>query len=305
MNILIVLIQIFYFLIFQNWGLVTYREIALLYDPQNSSTLGKIRISQTIAHELAHQWFGNLVTMNWWNDLWLNEGFATFMQFLAVDHLFPEYKMWQEFIIRIFVSALDLDALHNSHPIEVPVQRANEIEEIFDLISYYKGASIIRMLFNYIGDEDFQKGMYHYLNKWAYKNAVTEDLWDSLEEASQKPIRSMMNTWTRQMGYPVVNVSARQEGSNRVLSLSQEKFSIDGVLSGEEQQYKWFVPISIISQNNSKPVKLLLENLSQEFVMNNVEPTEWIKLNPGMTSFYRVNYSPELLQQFQSSILNR
>ena len=122
----------------ENWGLVTYRETALLYDVQNSSTLTKQRIAYVICHELAHQWFGNLVTMDWWKELWLNEGFATFIGYLAVDNLLPEYNIWQQFITDAFTSALDLDALHNSHPIEVPVYHPSEIDEIFDQISYLK-----------------------------------------------------------------------------------------------------------------------------------------------------------------------
>ena len=161
------------------------------------------------------------------------------------------------------------------------------------------------MLYNYIGNDDFQKGLHHYLTKFSYKNTVTDDLWESLEEASKKPIRSMMSTWTRQKGYPVINVTARQDGSNRVLSLSQEKFSIDGHLSDKDQQTKWLVPINIISQNNPKPVKLLLEDRTQELVLENVEPTEWIKLNPNMTSFYRVNYTVELLEQLQQGIVDK
>ena len=161
------------------------------------------------------------------------------------------------------------------------------------------------MLYNFIGNDDFQKGLHHYLTKYSYKNTVTDDLWESLEDASKKPIRSMMSTWTRQKGYPVINVTARQDGSNRVISLSQEKFSIDGNLSEKDQQTKWLVPISIISQNNPKPVKFLLENRTQELVLENVEPTEWIKLNPNMTSFYRVNYSVELLELLQQGIVDK
>ena len=161
------------------------------------------------------------------------------------------------------------------------------------------------MLYYYIGDNDFQKGMNSYLTTFAYKNAVTEDLWDSLEKASKKPVRSIMSTWTRQKGYPVINVTSKQDGSNRVLALSQEKFSIDGQLSEKDQQTKWLVPLSIITQNNSKPVKVLLENRSQEVIIENVKPNEWVKLNPGMTSFCRISYSIELLEQFQQSILDK
>ena len=289
----------------ENWGLITYRETALLYDPQNSSTSSKQWIALVICHELAHQWFGNLVTMEWWTHLWLNEGFASFIEYLAVDHLFPEYNIWQQFITDCYTGALELDALHNSHAIEIPVKHPSEIEEIFDNISYNKGASVIRMLYHYIGDEHFRDGMHSYLKKWSYKNAITEDLWDSLEESSKKPIRSMMSTWTRQKGFPIVSVASRQDGKNRVLTLSQEKFTIDGTLSEQDQNAKWLIPVSIISQNNSTPTQLLLETKATEVVLENVEPNEWIKLNPGTVAFYRVHYSVELLEQFQSAIENR
>ena len=227
------------------------------------------------------------------------------MEYLAVDQLLPEFNIWEKFITDTFTSALSLDALHNSHPIEVPVNHPNEIEEIFDQVSYEKGASVIRMLYHYLGNDVFQAGMHSYLSKWAYKNAVTEDLWDSLEEASKKPVRSIMSTWTRQKGYPVIHVTSRQDGSNRVLTLTQEKFSIDGMLSEKDQQTKWLVPISIVSQGNPKPVKVLLENRSQEVILEGVEPNEWVKLNPGMTSFCRVNYPPEMLELFQQSIVDK
>ena len=227
------------------------------------------------------------------------------MEYLAVDQLLPEYNIWQQFITSAFTSALDLDALHNSHPIEVPVMHAREIEEIFDQISYEKGASVIWMLYNYLGHDVFQKGMHGYLSKWAYKNAVTEDLWTSLEEASQRAIRSIMSTWTLQKGYPVIHVTSRQDGSSRVLSLTQEKFSINGVLSEEDRQTKWLVPISIISQKNPVPLKVLLKDKTQEVRLEDVELTEWVKLNPNMTSFCRINYPPEMLELFQASIEDR
>lgn len=137
----------------ENWGLVTYRETRLLVDPANSSASTKQIISLIVAHELAHQWFGNLVTLEWWTHLWLNEGFATFMQYLCVDHLFPHFNVWNQFVSDVLLRAMDLDALDNSHPIEVPIGPPSEVGEIFDAISYSKGASIIRMLYKYIGDE--------------------------------------------------------------------------------------------------------------------------------------------------------
>lgn len=227
------------------------------------------------------------------------------MMYLAVDHLFPSYNIWQQFVINPYAQAINLDALHNSHKIEVTVNHPREIEEIFDAISYRKGASLIRMLLCYLGGEDFQKGMHAYLSKWAYKSTVTDDLWDSLEEASAKPVRSIMSTWTKQKGFPVIHVARRLDGSTPVLSLTQEKFSIDGVLTEQDRQALWLVPISIVSQSNAEPMKLLLETKSQEVVMKGVEAGEWLKLNQNMTSFYRVNYPVEWFLDFKQSIENK
>ena len=244
--------------------------------------------------------------MAWWKELWLKEGFASFMMYLAVDNLFPEYNIWQQFMVKSYSRAIDLDALHNSHPIEVPVYHPREVEEIFDAISYEKGASVIRMLYHYLGADVFQTGMHSYLSKWAYGAAATDDLWQSLEEASKKPVRSIMSTWTKQKGFPVIHVAVRQDGSARVLTLTQEKFSIDGVLSEQDRQMKWLVPISYITQSNpKKPVQVLLESRSQEVILDGVQPGEWIKLNPGMTSFCRVNYPPEMLELFRQSIADK
>ncbi|KAK5617578.1 hypothetical protein CRENBAI_003359 [Crenichthys baileyi] len=157
----------------ENWGLVTYRETALLIDPKNSCSSSRQWVALVVGHELAHQWFGNLVTMEWWTHLWLNEGFASWIEYLCVDHCFPEYDIWTQFVSADYTRALDLDALDSSHPIEVNVGHPSEVDEIFDAISYSKGASVIRMLHNYIGDEDFRKGMNAYLLKFQHKNAST------------------------------------------------------------------------------------------------------------------------------------
>ena len=167
----------------ENWGAVTYRETAVLVDDNNSSLATKQWTAMVVAHELAHQWFGNLVTMGWWTDLWLNEGFASWVEYLAVDYLFPEWNMWTQFVTDDYAHARDLDALDNTHPIEVEVHHPREIDEIFDAISYQKGASVIRMLHEYLGEADFKKGLHDYLTKHSYGNAATADLWEALEQA--------------------------------------------------------------------------------------------------------------------------
>lgn len=288
----------------ENWGLVTYRENALLVDPKNSSASSRQLVALVVGHELAHMWFGNLVTMEWWTHLWLNEGFASWIEYLCVDNLFPDFEIWTQFVNTDLAAALKLDALHTSHPIEVPVGHPSEVDEIFDAISYCKGASVIRMLHNYIEDDDFRKGMHQYLTKFMYKNAATEDLWNCLEAASGKPIEAVMSTWTSQMGYPVVNVSETKEGKKRILKLSQKKFCADGKSEGTSQ---WMIPIDIsTSSSGNKPSKkILMDKESMEVILEDVEPNDWVLLNCGSIGVYRIQYSSEMLKSLLSGIKDK
>ncbi|XP_045180065.2 puromycin-sensitive aminopeptidase-like [Mercenaria mercenaria] len=290
----------------ENWGLVTYRETALLIDPQNSSSKTKQWVALVVGHELAHQWFGNLVTMEWWTHLWLNEGFASWIEYLCVDHCFPEFDIWTQFVNQDLGRALELDALHTSHPIEVPVGSPDEVDEIFDAISYSKGASVIRMLHDYIGDADFRKGMNSYLTEFAYKNTFTEDLWASLGTASGKPVGKIMTTWTKQMGFPVIKVSEKQDGTKRVLEISQEKFNADGKTK-EGESTQWLVPITVCtSESPEKPVKIvLLEEAKMTIELDDVKPETWVKLNAGSVGVYRVQYSSEMLDRFVPAVRDK
>lgn len=289
----------------ENWGLVTYRETCLLVDPQNTSAVQKQWIALVVAHELAHQWFGNLVTMEWWTHLWLNEGYASFVEFLCVAHLFPEYDIWTQFVTDTYIRALELDGLKNSHPIEVPVGHPSEIDEIFDEISYNKGASVIRMLHSWIGDHDFRKGMNLYLKRHSYANAETEDLWAALEEASNKPVRAVMTTWTKQQGFPVLKVDQRQEGNDRVLTLSQSRFLADG--STDTDDSMWMIPISVSTARAPSEVALstVMSERTQEIVVKDTPEDAWIKINPGTIGFYRTRYSPEALSLLMPAIKDR
>ncbi|KGG50376.1 hypothetical protein DI09_73p40 [Mitosporidium daphniae] len=187
----------------ENWGLVTYRMTLLLFDDQSSTLKTKQQVAYVVGHELAHQWFGNLVTMQWWSDLWLNEGFATWAGWLAADHIFPKWEIWTEFVVDDLQSGLALDSLRSSHPIEVPVRDPSEISQIFDSISYSKGASVIRMLEAYLGPKVFQKGLQNYIQKHLYSNARTDDLWAALDATSGKDVTQMMALWTRKIGVRV------------------------------------------------------------------------------------------------------
>ncbi|PAN35146.1 hypothetical protein PAHAL_6G184800 [Panicum hallii] len=279
----------------ENYGLVTYRDTALLYDELLSSASNKQQVAITVAHELAHQWFGNLVTMEWWTHLWLNEGFASWVSYLAVDSLFPEWNNWTQFLDET-TSGLTLDALAESHPIEVEVNHASEIDAIFDSISYDKGASVIRMLQSYLGAERFQKALASYIKKYAYSNAKTEDLWAVLEEESGEPVKDLMTAWTKQQGYPVIY--AKLNGHE--LELEQEQFLSDGS-SGRGM---WIVPITSCFGSYNEQKKVLLKDKTdkihiKEFTASQSSDGEksqniWIKLNIDQTGFCRVKYDDEL-----------
>ncbi|MCJ2520885.1 MAG: M1 family metallopeptidase, partial [Candidatus Thermoplasmatota archaeon] len=188
----------------ENWGAITYRERALLYDPKISSAITKQRIVEVIAHEMAHMWFGDLVTMEWWDDLWLNESFASWMGNKAVAQLYPEWSMWTQFLFLDTTGGLNLDGLKNSHAIEVSVKDPAEISEIFDRISYSKGAAILWMLEQFLDEKTFQRGIHGYLSTNKYGNARTEDLWKALTIASGQPVTNLMDTWVKQTGFPLL-----------------------------------------------------------------------------------------------------
>lgn len=236
--------------------------------------------------------------------MWLNEGYASFVEFLCVDKLFPKYDIWTQFVTDMYTRALELDSLKNSHPIEVPVGHPSEIDEIFDEISYNKGASIIRMLHHYIGDADFRKGMNIYLNRHQYNNTQTEDLWAALSEASSKPVAEVMSTWVKQMGFPVISVSSVQNGTKRVLTLTQNKFTANGE---EADEYFWRVPITISTAKAPHEIALttILDKKTATIELDNVDANDWIKINPGTVGYYRTRYTTEMLDQLIPAIKNQ
>lgn len=288
----------------ENWGLVTYRESMILVDPENTSMSHKQSIALTVGHETAHQWFGNLVTMEWWTHLWLNEGYASFTEFLCVNKLFPEYDIWTQFVTDMYTRALDLDSLESSHPIEVEVNHPHEIDEIFDEISYNKGASIIRMLHHYLGDDDFRKGMHLYLTRHQYQNTKTEDLWNALSESSSKPVTQVMTTWIKQMGYPVISATSVPKGTKRVLTLRQSKFTSCNVKTNEN--ILWAVPITISTAKRPNDIVYNEVMYGKELTVeiDDVDDDDWIKINPGTVGYFRTRYTPEMLRTFIPSIAN-
>jgi len=284
----------------ENWGLITYRETALLVDEKNSSASARQRVAEVIDHELAHQWFGNLVTMDWWTDLWLNEGFASYMGPKAVHDQFPEWEIWDQFIVADYLRALSGDALENTHAIEIPVQNPSEIREIFDAITYSKGSSVNRMLEHYLGEKVFRNGLRVYLKKFAWGNATTKDLWDVLEKVSGKPVRAIMTSYTDQPGFPVLTVR-KQKSKVSAFQIQQERFLFDG--SKDRQKTLWNVPLVVARSETKKNWVGLLKSSST--TVNLGKKSDWVKMNAGQSGFYRVAYPAEMLEGLAGALRSR
>ena len=266
----------------ENWGAITYRESALLVDAEHSSTMNKQWVALVIAHEIAHQWFGNLVTMEWWTHLWLNEGFASYIEYLAVDHIFPEWDIWTQFLVNDHGVALHYDGLKNTHPIEVDVHHPAEITSVFDAVSYSKGASIIRMIAEYLGEKKFRDGLRHYLKKHAYSNAVTEDLWHSLAKVSGKPVGKIMANWTSKGGYPLLTIT----DSGEYFNVRQSRFFASSIAAKTARDNTlWQIPIPSIN-SKGKRQKLLMQTRATRMPHKGA----WLKLNANESAFFRVNY---------------
>ncbi len=273
----------------ENWGAITFRENILLYDPKNSSTRTRQYIAEVVSHELAHQWFGNLVTMDWWNDLWLNESFATFMATKLVDKFHPEWNLWDQFIDDSMNAAMEIDALRSTHPIDVKVDSPSQIREIFDVISYDKGGCILRMLEDYVGKAAFKRGLRKYLRAFKYGNAAGKDLWDSIEWASRVPVRRMVESWLKRKGFPVVEASA----TGFHLSLKQERFYADG----RRAPGRGVWPIPVRFQDGRFTRLGMLETRTADLGL----PRKFVA-NHGRTGFYRVRYHGLLLDEVKAMI---
>ncbi|KAH8358636.1 hypothetical protein KR093_001495, partial [Drosophila rubida] len=282
----------------ENWGLVTYRETTLLYDSKYTSTLNKQKIAEVLSHEISHQWFGNLVTMKWWDNLWLNEGFASFMQYKGVHAVHPGWGMLDQFGILAMHKVLIFDAKLSSHPIVEKVESPDQIAALFDVISYEKAGSILRMLENLVGSKKFEEAVTNYLTKFKYNNTVTDDfLTEVAALVSDYDVKQLMRTWTEQMGYPVLNVSRSSAG----FTITQQRFlsnkdSYSEVAEPSEFNYKWSVPITyILDTSASGEVKDLIYQYDQDTVgIAASSDVKWIKLNVHQLGYYRVNYDSSL-----------
>nr|XP_015828708.2 endoplasmic reticulum aminopeptidase 1b [Nothobranchius furzeri]XP_054587650.1 endoplasmic reticulum aminopeptidase 1b [Nothobranchius furzeri]XP_054587651.1 endoplasmic reticulum aminopeptidase 1b [Nothobranchius furzeri] len=299
----------------ENWGLTTYRETGLLFDPDKSSASDKLSITKVIAHELAHQWFGNLVTMEWWNDLWLNEGFAKFMEFISLDITYPELHVDDFFLNKCF-EAMEVDSLSSSHPVSTPVENPTQIQEMFDDVSYDKGACILNMLRDFLTPEAFEIGIIRYLKRYSYQNTVNSHLWESLtdlcssddlDEGRMKhfefcsrrklqsgtskwysddelDVRAIMDTWTLQEGFPLVTVEVK----GREVRLSQERFlrTDDHSLT---EGFLWQIPLTYMTSASNTIHRFLLKTKSD--VLYLPEEVEWVKFNVNMSGYYMVHYA--------------
>lgn len=299
----------------ENWGLTTYRETSLLFDPITSSVSHKLWVTMVIGHELAHQWFGNLVTMEWWNDIWLNEGFARYMEYISVEATYPEFKV-EEYLLNTCFAAVGLDSLNSSRPISSPAESPTQIEEMFDTVSYDKGACILHMLRHFLTDSVFQTGIVRYLRKYSYRNAQNQDLWDSLISTCSEEdfitgnhcyssgqatknaylfagehlnLTAMMNTWTLQKGVPLVTVT--RKGSR--LLLRQDRFlrtvmPSDPEWSALQQGYLWHIPLTYKTDTSSTIHRHLMTSHTDSILIG--EEVSWVKVNTDMTGYYVVHY---------------
>ncbi len=273
----------------ENWGAITFREIALLGD-EHTSVVYKQNIAITVAHELAHQWFGNLVTMQWWDDLWLNESFATFMSYKAVHDAFPEWELPLQYFEDTICNALGADQLISTHPITVKVNTPGEIDEIFDSISYDKGGSVLHMLESFVSEKIFREGLHQYLQRHAYSNATKFDLWQAIQGAYKKTtITAMMHRWITQPGYPIVMVSKSKLG----FLLQQQRFT----LKQKTFPTMWHIPLNYVTADGIAKTALMTQK-----TLTLKEQKGWIKLNSGQHGFYRVKYETKVLQQLGEGI---
>jgi puromycin-sensitive aminopeptidase len=280
----------------ENLGCVTFRETALLVDEKSASHAELERIADVVAHEIAHMWFGDLTTMSWWNGIWLNEAFATFAEMMAVHAWKPEWKRWETFGASR-AAAQTVDGLAATRPIEFPVRNPEECQGMFDVLTYEKGASVLRMLEQYLEEPTFQKGISIYLKRHQFANTETSDLWAALAEASGQKVVELMDSWIFQKGHPMIAVEL--DASGKKLKLSQSRFFY---LPDRAQEQLFQVPIMLRAQTAGGTVnkKILLKEKTTTVDFD--QSVEWVIVNEGGHGFYRVNYSPALLNKLTAKL---
>ncbi|MGH8919551.1 MAG: M1 family metallopeptidase, partial [Actinomycetes bacterium] len=279
----------------ENLGCVTYRETALLLEGEHASQLERQRVAQVISHETAHMWFGDLVTMKWWNGIWLNEAFATFMELTTTDAMRPDWDVWSGFSAGK-AAALLVDGLRATRPVEFEVGPPDEAEAMFDVLTYQKGGSVLKMLEQYLGPAAFRKGITYYLSEHRHGNTETADLWNAIEAASGEPVRTIMDSWILQGGYPLITVEPGPDSNS--VSLAQRRF----LYAGEADGTRWSVPINLRASvaGSVQHQKLLLDQDRTTVAFDG--PIDWLVVNDGAWGFYRVRYAPELLNRLSGRL---
>lgn len=289
----------------ENWGLISYRESTLLYEEGISSITNKESIATTVAHELTHQWFGNLVTMKWWNDLWLNEGFATYFSYLGVDQVQPDWNIKDRMVLNEIQTVFQVDSLASSHPLsceENDVETPSDITELFDDITYRKGAAVLRMLADYISVRAFNNGIKKYLKALQYGNAEVKDLWAHLQQGVNEDggfiqVAEFMDTWSNQVGYPVISINTSTG------AVSQQHFLLNQT---SNYDLLWHVPITVLKAG-ARPTKVLLTDSGPDLKPDfRAVGNQWVLANLNCNGYYRVNYNPEnwerLLRQMETNV---
>lgn len=285
----------------ENWGLITYRESAFVVPqiPNKIPSASHMRSSaKTIAHETAHQWFGNLVTMKWYDDLWLKEGFSTYLSYVAVDKIKADWNHFETFSLSEHFEAMEKDSDELSHPVSFPVKTYSDVRRVFDPISYSKGAVIINMMRAFLGEATFREGLKVFLKKYEYGNVLQDDLWECMTDQAHKDgtlqpnmtVKQVMDTWTLQAGYPVVNVT--RDGNDIILT--QQRYMLPDSLNNDTT--KWFVPISFGTAKkiaDTEAPEYWLPNTDESLTIKNVvEEADYVFINLNRTGYYRVNYDP-------------
>lgn len=276
----------------ENLGAITFKESVLLVDEKTASTQGKQVVAEVIAHEMAHQWFGDLVTTSWWDDIWLNEAFASWFGTKAVDYLRPDWRLWDGF----GRSALWTDALKSTRAIHANVKSPEQALEMFDDITYVKGSAVLRMLERYVGPDVFQRGVHLYMKTHAFRTATTEDLWWAIKTISAKPIPEMMHTWIYQPGYPLISATSANNGKD--LHLSQKRYLTD--TTAQVPSTTWMVPVALkLLKSDGKVQMEMLDQMQKDVVLPSNAP---VFVNADAQGFFRVSYSPELLKKVEPAL---
>ncbi|XP_023311613.1 aminopeptidase N-like [Anoplophora glabripennis] len=287
----------------ENWGLVTYREASLLWDEKESSNRYNQRVTTVIAHEFAHLWFGDLVTCNWWSEIFLNEGFATYFEYHIANEVTSKWELDKQFLIEQVHSALVADALTNSQALQSEVTTPTEISDKFGTISYNKGGSVLRMVANFLGLDKFKEGLQKYLTAYSYKTAEPEDLWNSLDGISDiklpaDKLTEVMENWVKNPGFPLVTVKLNEDKIN----LSQERF----LLSGTDAKSKWYVPITVTSSQDKNKFETTTATTwltpTDDVSVAISNTTSWVVVNNQQTGYYRVNYDDTLWNRIKAAL---